>query len=87
MGRRTFTEKTGYSAKLLIPGYWGELSPEELQILKIELQNRSRLRKRWGFTEDERITNKKIQEKALVMEEQNGSIPSSEKEGESTTKG
>ena len=63
--RKTFTEKTGYPAKLLEPGYWGELSPEELQILKIELQNRSKLRKRWGFSEGERLTNKKIQAKAF----------------------
>jgi len=65
MPKRTFTEKTGYPAKILTPGYLGEMTPEELQVLKIELQNRSKLRKRWGFTEDERITNKKIQVKAL----------------------
>jgi hypothetical protein len=65
MPKRTFTEKTGYSAKILNPGYLGEMTLEEVQVLKIELQNRSKLRKRWGFTEDERITNKKIQEKAL----------------------
>ena len=65
MPKRTFTEKTGYPAKILDPGYLGEMTPEELQVLKIELQNRSKLRKRWGFTEDERITNKKIQAKAL----------------------
>ena len=65
MPKRTFTEKTGYPAKILEPGYWGELTPEELKVLKIELQNRSKLRKRWGFTEDEKLTNKKIQAKAL----------------------
>ena len=65
MPKRTFTEKTGYPAKILDPGYLGEMSPEELKILKIELQNRSKLRKRWGFAEDENITHKKIQEKAL----------------------
>lgn len=65
MPKRTFTEKTGYSSKVLIPGYLGELSIEELNILKTELQNRSKLRKRWGFQEGEKITNTKIQEKAL----------------------
>ncbi len=63
--RKTFTEKTGYSAKILIPGYLGEMTPEELKVIKQELQNRSKLRHRWGFTETERITNAKIQKKAL----------------------
>jgi len=63
--RKTFTEKTGYSAKILEPGYLGTLSPEELKILKQELQNRSKLRSRWGFVEGEKITNSKIQVKAL----------------------
>lgn len=63
--RLTFTEKTGYSAKILDPGYLGELSPEELQVIKIELKNRSKLRTRWGFEDGERITNKKIQARAL----------------------
>ena len=86
MGRRTrtFTEKTGYRAKILDPGYLGELSSEELQVIKTELNNRSKLRKRWGFKEGEKITNKKIQAKALEMEAQSDSIPSSEKEGKST---
>ena len=63
--RKTFTEKTGYSAKILEPGYLGNISPEELNILKQELQNRSKLRSRWGFVEGEKITNIKIQAKAL----------------------
>ena len=81
--RKTFTEKTGYSAKILIPGYLGELSPEELKVIKEELQNRSKLRNRWGFTETERITNAKIQKKALEEDKQSGdevfSGPSTEK--------
>ena len=40
--RQTFTEKTGFPAKLLVPGYSGELTAEELQIIKTELQNRSK---------------------------------------------
>lgn len=63
--RLTFTEKTGYSAKILDPGYLGELSSEELTVIKTELQNRSKLRIKWGFEEGERITNKKIQDRAL----------------------
>jgi len=70
MPKRTFTEKTGYPAKILDPGYLGEMSPDELKILKIELQNRSKLRKRWGFSEDEKITNKKIQAKAMEENDQ-----------------
>ena len=63
--RKNFTEKTGYSSRLLDPGYSGELGDDELQIVKKELANRSRLRKRWGFAEGERITSKKIQDKAI----------------------
>ena len=36
-----------------------------MKIIKKELANRSRLRKRWGFAEGERITSKKIQDKAM----------------------
>ena len=68
--RKTFTEKTGYSAKILIPGYLGEMTPEELKVIKQELQNRSKLRHRWGFTETERITNAKILKKALEEDKQ-----------------
>ena len=63
--RKSFTEKTGYSSRLLDPGYSGELGEDELKVIKKELVNRSRLRKRWGFGEEERITNKKIQDKAM----------------------
>jgi len=69
--RKTFTEKTGYSAKILEPGYLGNISSEELNILKQELQNRSKLRSRWGFVEGEKITNIKIQAKALEGEKGN----------------
>lgn len=65
--RKTFTERTGFPAKILIPGYLGELSPEELQVIKHELQNRSILRAKWGFKDGERITNKKIQAKAVEV--------------------
>ena len=82
MPKRTFTEKTGYPAKILIPGYLGELSIEELSILKIELGNRSKLRKRWGFQEGERITNKKIQEKALEEKRSNDECRDEEVESE-----
>jgi len=63
--RRTFQERTGFPLKILEPGYWGELTPSELEILKTELLKSNKLRKRWGFGETERITNKKIQERAL----------------------
>ena len=69
MPKRTFTEKTGYPAKFLNPGYLGEMSPDELRVLKTELKNRSKLRKRWGFTEGETITNQKIQARALEESE------------------
>ena len=70
--RQSFVEKTGYSAKILEPGYSGELSLEETQIIKRELENRSKLRKRWGFEEGEKITNTKIQRKALEESLENG---------------
>ena len=63
--RKTFTERTGYPAKILELGYLGEISPAELKVIKRELQNRSKLRSRWGFAEGENITDTKIQEKAL----------------------
>ena len=63
--RKNFTEKTGYSPRLLDPGYSGEVGEDELKVIKKELVNRSRLRKRWGFGEGESITNKKVQDKAM----------------------
>ena len=63
--RKSFTEKTGYSSRILDPGYSGELGEDELKVIKKELVNRSRLRKRWGFGEGESITNKKVQDKAM----------------------
>ena len=80
--RLTFTEKTGYPAKILDPGYLGELSSDELKVIKIELENRSRLRKRWGFEEGEKITNKKIQAKALEVLESGEQVCSTEDTGE-----
>jgi len=78
--RKTFTEKTGYSAKILEPGYLGNISSEELNILKQELQNRSKLRSRWGFVEGEKITNIKIQAKALEGEKGNDESSAEEAE-------
>tara|TARA_Y100001951_G_C11212807_1_gene223968 strand:- start:153 stop:389 length:237 start_codon:yes stop_codon:yes gene_type:complete len=58
--RRTFQERTGFPLKLLEPGYSGELEPPELEVLKTELTKNSKLRKRWGFEDNETITLKKI---------------------------
>jgi len=58
--RRTFQERTGFPLKLLEPGYSGELEPPELEVLKTELTKNSKLRKRWGFKDNEIITLKKI---------------------------
>lgn len=58
--RRTFQERTGFPLKLLEPGYSGELEPPELEVLKTELTKNSKLRKRWGFKDNETITLKKI---------------------------
>ena len=58
--RRTFQERTGFPLKLLEPGYSGELAPPELEVLKTELTKNSKLRKRWGFEDNETITLKKI---------------------------
>jgi len=66
--RRTFEERTGFPLKLLKPGYSGELSSEELGVLIDEIKRNSKVRKRWGFEENERVTKKKIQEVALEGE-------------------
>ena len=58
--RRTFQERTGFPLKLLEPGYSGELEPPELEVLQTELTKNSKLRKKWGFEEEEPITLKKI---------------------------
>lgn len=63
--RRTFEERTGFPLKLLQPGYSGDLSPEELDALIDEIKRNSKVRKRWGFTEKERVTKKKIKDMAL----------------------
>ena len=63
--RRTFQERTGCDVRLLTPGFGGELSPKELETLQKELERRSKLRKQWGFEEQEQITKKKLQEIAL----------------------
>ena len=85
--RLTFTEKTGYPAKILEPGYLGEISQEELQVIKSELKNRSKLRQRWGFSDGERITNRKIQEKALEVRDGDEEVFGTESTGESTEEG
>ena len=63
--RRTFEERTGFPLKLLQPGYSGELSPEELDALMDEIKRNSKVRKRWGFESNERVTKKRIKEMAL----------------------
>ena len=56
-----FEEKTGFSDKILIPGYVGEADPDELQAIYGELIRLSSLRKKWKFKEGEEITLRKIQ--------------------------
>ena len=70
--RRTFQERTGFPLKLLEPGYSGELEPPELEVLKTELTKNSKLRKRWGFEDNETITLKKIKYIAENGVEENG---------------
>ena len=70
--RRTFQERTGFPLKLLEPGYSGELEPPELEVLKTELTKNSKLRKRWGFKDNEIITLKKIKYIAENGVEENG---------------
>jgi len=67
--RRTFEERTGFPLKLLQPGYSGELSSEELGVLIDEIKRNAKIRKRWGFSENERVTKKRIQAVALKGEE------------------
>jgi len=71
---KTFEERTGFPRKLLAPGYSGELSPEELEVLVVELIRSIKVRRRWGFEEGESITKKRIKELAMkekVIDEQN----------------
>ena len=70
--RRTFQERTGFPLKLLEPGYSGELEPPELEVLKTELTKNSKLRKRWGFEDNETITLKKIKYIAENAVEEDG---------------
>ena len=65
-----FKSRTGYSNNLLKPGYGGELGDDEIKAIKAELERLPGLRKVWGFKESERITKKKIQEIAMIMEEE-----------------
>jgi len=62
---KTFEERTGFPKKLLTPGYSGELSPEELEVLIVELIRSVKVRRRWGFEEGESITKNRIQELAM----------------------
>ena len=66
--RSKFYSRTGYSNKILMPGYGGELDDDEIKAIKSELERLPRLKTIWGFTESERITKKKIQERALFIE-------------------
>ena len=38
-----------YKQKLLVPGWAGDLDPDELTYLKSQLRRSSSLRRRWGF--------------------------------------
>ena len=70
--RRTFEERTGFPIKLLQPGYSGELDSDELTVLIAELKRSSKLRKRWGLKDNEKITMERIQELSLGGSEDNG---------------
>ena len=56
-----FEVKTGFSEKILIPGYVGEADQEELQAIYDELMRLLSLRKKWKFKEGEDIKFRKIQ--------------------------
>ena len=56
-----FEARTGFSDKILIPGYVGEADQDELQAIYEELIRLSSLRKKWKFKEGEEITLRKIQ--------------------------
>ena len=68
--RSKFYSRTGHSNNLLKPGYGGALDDDEIKAIKSELERLPRLKTIWGFTESEHITNKKIQERAMYIEEE-----------------
>lgn len=49
---------------LLIPGWAGELTPEELALLRAVLKRKPALRRRWGF-KTSRISDAEIRKVAL----------------------
>ena len=54
-----------YKTNLLVPGWPGELDPNELAHIKSQLMKSPRLRKRWGFRPSaKRISEKRIREVA-----------------------
>ena len=51
--------------RTLIPGWAGELEPDELEFVKNELKRRPGLRTKWGFKEKAKeFSDKKVQKGA-----------------------
>jgi len=54
-----------YDTRLLEPGYAGELSPDEYEYIKSEVQQSASLRRKWGFRPSaKRLSEKHIREVA-----------------------
>jgi len=57
-----------YKRKLLIPGWAGELSPDEFAYIKSQLRQSPSLKRRWGF----RPTAKRLSESRIRAVARNG---------------
>jgi len=55
-----------YKRKLLIPGWAGEVNPEELDYIVTKLRRNSELRRKWGFVKGRRrISRMKVKKVAM----------------------
>lgn len=48
-------KKSNFDENLLIPGWAGELEDDELAIILNSLRDSKRLRKKWGFKENQKV--------------------------------
>ena len=64
-----------YKKKLLIPGWAGELSPDEFAYIKSQLKASPSLKRRWGF----KPSAKRLPEKRIRAIARDGLLPKNKK--------